>query len=240
MTLLPPIAVLAGGMATRMKPLTETLPKSMLEVAGEPFIAHQLRLFAEKGIGRVVLCVGHLGETIRDFVGTGERFGLDIGYAFDGARLLGTGGALRQALPMLGEEFLVTYGDSYLDADYGFVVDAFRASSAPAMMTVFRNANRWGTSNVEFIDGRIVDYTKQPTPQMTHIDYGLSILKAAVFADMPDGAPFDLASLYRRLIQENLMIGLEVSQRFYEIGSQAGLCELDALLRASCVKDSPR
>ena len=233
MTRLPPIAVLAGGLATRMKPLTEKIPKSLLEVAGEPFVAHQLRLFAAKGIDRVVLCLGYLGEMVRDVVGNGSQFGLDVQYAFDGPKLLGTGGALKRALPMLGEEFLVTYGDSYLDIDYRSVVDAFQSSAAEGLMTVFRNANRWDTSNIEFIDGRIVDYNKQPTPRMTHIDFGLSALKAGVFADTPHDEPFDLAILYGRLVREGRMAGFEVFQRFYEIGSPAGWRELDALLRAS-------
>lgn len=239
MTSLPPIAVLAGGLATRMKPLTEKIPKSLLDVAGEPFIAHQLRLFAKNGIGRVVLCLGYLGEMVQAVVGTGAQFGLDVDYAFDGPKLLGTGGALKRALPLLGEEFLVTYGDSYLDVGYRSVVDAFRASGADALMTVFRNADRWDASNVEFIDGRIVDYNKQPTPRMTHIDFGLSVLKAKAFAGTAENEPFDLAVLYRRLVHEGNMAGFELFQRFYEIGSPAGWRELDALLRASAGNNSP-
>lgn len=233
MSEMPPIAVIAGGLATRMKPLTETIPKSMLVVAGEPFIAHQLRLFARNGIQLAVLCVGYLGDAIRDFVGTGARFGLEVAYAYDGPRLMGTGGALRKALPLLGPEFLVTYGDSYLDIPYKPVVDAFRLSGAVALMTVFRNDGRWDTSNVEFVDGRIVDYTKQPTPRMAHIDYGLSMLRADIFNGTPDDTPFDLAVLYRRLVQDGRMAGFEVFDRFYEIGSPIGLSELDAHLRSS-------
>lgn len=232
MTLMPPIAVIAGGLATRMKPLTEKIPKSMLEVAGEPFIAHQLRLFVRERINRVVLCLGYLGEMVRDFVGDGARFGLEVAYSFDGTPLMGTGGAVRRALPFLGPEFLVTYGDSYLDIPYAPIVDAFRTSGTTALMTVFHNAGQWDTSNVEFVDGRILDYTKQPTDRMAHIDYGLSMLTAETFAKTPADAPFDLAILYQRLVRENRMAGFEVSQRFYEIGSPAGLKELDTYLKS--------
>ena len=231
MTHMPPIVVIAGGLATRMKPLTDKIPKSMLEVAGEPFIAHQLRLFQREGLKRVVLCVGFLGEMIRDFVGRGTRFGLEVTYSFDGPRQLGTGGAVRKALPLLGEEFLVTYGDSYLDMPYEPVVQAFRASGAAALMTVFHNSGLWDTSNVEFVDGKIVDYSKQPTPKMAHIDYGLSMLRATIFDDTSDSEPFDLAALYRKMVQEKRMAGFEVTTRFYEIGSPAGLAALDARLR---------
>lgn len=236
MTTMPPIAVIAGGLATRMQPLTEKIPKSMLEVAGEPFIAHQLRLFHRENISRVVLCVGFLGEQIHGFVGDGSRFGLKVCYSFDGPLLLGTGGSVRKALPLLGPEFLVTYGDSYLDISYAPIVDAFRASGAPGLMTVFNNAGRWDTSNVEFVDSRIVDYSKQPTEKMAYIDYGLSMLKTEVFDTMPKERPFDLAFLYRKLVLEKRLAGFETSKRFYEIGSPTGLKELDELLRTSSGK----
>ncbi len=231
MTAMPPIAVLAGGMATRMGDLTRVTPKSMLDVAGEPFIAHQLRLFAREGIARVVLCLGHLSSQLSGFVGDGQRFGLEVIYSEDGPVVLGTGGAVRQALPLLGPEFLVTYGDSYLDISFREVVDAFRASARPAMMTVMHNQGRWDTSNVAFQDGRIIDYSKQPTPDMQHIDYGLVVLKAEVFDDIPAREAYHLAALYRRLVARGEMAGYLVSHRFYEIGSRAGLAETDAYIR---------
>src|SRR6266481_3446322 len=112
---MPPIAVIAGGLATRMGDRARTTPKSMLVVAGEPFIAHQLRLFRREGLERVVLCVAHLGDQIEDFVGDGAKFGLSVNYSPDGETLMGTGGAVKKALPLLGDEFFITYGDSYLD-----------------------------------------------------------------------------------------------------------------------------
>jgi NDP-sugar pyrophosphorylase family protein len=229
---MPAMAILAGGLATRMRPLTEQVPKSMLEVAGEPFIAHQLRLLRREGIQRVVLCVGHLWERIEAFVGDGSRFGLSVAYTVDGPRLLGTGGALRAALDRLGPDFLVMYGDSWLDVAYAPVVEAFRASAQPALMTVFRNAGQWDHSNVWFEHGRIRLYDKrQSLPQMQHIDWGLGMLAADVVAGRPAGEPFDLAEIYSELSRAGRLAGYEVATRFYEIGSPDGLREADVLLR---------
>jgi NDP-sugar pyrophosphorylase family protein len=232
MTAMPPIAVLAGGIATRMRPLTETLPKALIPIAGEPFIAHQLRLLRREAITRVVLCVSYLGEQIEAYVGNGTAFGLDVVYSYDGPRRVGTGGAVRQALPLLGDEFLVIYGDSYLDIPFAPVVDAFRAAKNPALMTVFHNDGQWDTSNVEFADGRIIDYSKQPTARMRHIDYGLSVMTRTVFAGTSDNEALDLAPIFQRLVAEERLGGYEVTTRFYEIGSPAGKAETEAYLRA--------
>ncbi len=228
---MPPIAVLAGGLATRMQPATLSVPKSMLEIAGEPFIAHQLRLFHREGIEQVALCLGYLGEQLASFVGDGARYGLRVTYSYDGDNLLGTGGALRRALPLLGDEFLVTYGDTYLDIRFRPVVEAFRAATVCGLMTVFRNAGRWDTSNIEFADGRIIDYSKKPTARMNSIDFGLTMLSASALATVAEGEAFDLADVYRQLVHEGRMAGLEVDHRFYEIGSPAGMAETDSYLR---------
>src|SRR5580700_2704060 len=156
-----PVAILAGGLATRLRPLTETIPKSLVEINGQPFLWHQLRLLRESGIGRVVLCVSHLGEQVRDSVGDGHDFGLHIDYSFDGPILLGTAGALKRALPLLGEAFFVLYGDSYLPIDLGAVEAAFRASGKTGLMTVYPNHGQWDSSNVEFVDSEIVTYNKK-------------------------------------------------------------------------------
>ena len=121
-----PVAILAGGLATRLRPVTETVPKVLLEVAGKPFLEHQLAQFREQGVEEVVLCVGFLGETIQEQYGDGALMEYDISYSFDGPKLLGTGGAIRKALPLLGEAFFVMYGDSYLRIDFAEVERAFR------------------------------------------------------------------------------------------------------------------
>jgi NDP-sugar pyrophosphorylase family protein len=220
------VAILAGGLATRLHPITEKIPKSLLDLNGEPFIAHQLRLLHGKGVRRAVLCVGFLGEKIREAIGDGHSFGVQVDYSFDGEKLLGTAGALRKALPLLAPEFFVLYGDSYLVCDYRAVQEEYLAQKKLALMTVFRNAGQWDTSNVEFSDGQLLAYDKKNwTPRMHFIDYGLGVFSEKAFDRLPADEPFDLAQLYMNLLCEGQLAGMEVPERFYEIGSPAGLQE---------------
>jgi NDP-sugar pyrophosphorylase family protein len=226
------VALLAGGLATRLKPITETIPKCLVEVAGRPFLEHQFALLRRAGIKKVVLCVGHMGEKVRAFAGDGQRFGLELTYAFDGEAPLGTGGALRQALPLLSDPFFVLYGDSYLPIDFKVVAQRFLVAPAAGCMTVFRNEHQWDASNVWFDQGCIRLYHKRsPDLRMRHIDYGLGLLRHAAFTLAPAAGGFDLALLYERLVDGGQLQGQEVAERFYEIGSPAGLAELDAHLR---------
>lgn len=233
MTGIDTVVILAGGLATRMRPITETIPKAMIEVAGEPFVAHQLRLLRREGIRRVVLCLGYLGHMVETFVGDGEQFGLEVAVSYDGDRLLGTGGAIRKTLARLGEAFFILYGDSYLDIAYAPIADHFAASGLDGLMTVIRNDDQWDTSNVVFEDQRILLYSKKDRrPEMRHIDYGLGILKASALAGYEEGAAFDLADVYTGLVARQKLAGYEVGQRFYEIGSPSGLEETtDYILR---------
>ena len=218
------VAIIAGGLATRLHPITQKIPKSLVDVAGEPFIVRQLDYLRRQGIRRVVLCLGYLGEQVEAVVADGSAFGVDVGYSWDGPRLLGTGGALRQALPLLGTQFFVFYGDSYLPIDFQAVERRFEKSGKPALMTVLKNHDQWDKSNVLFRDGIITEYNKQtPGPEMAHIDYGLGILSASVLENEPAHEPFDLADIYYRLSVRGLLAGHEVFGRFYEIGSQKGL-----------------
>ena len=227
-----PVAILAGGLASRLRPATNAIPKALLNVAGQPFLVHQLRLLYSNGFRKIVLCVGFLGEMIEAAIGDGKRLDLHIDYSFDGPTLLGTGGALRHAIPKLGEQFLLVYGDSYMPIDYASVVKAFVRSGKPALMTVFKNEGRWDASNVWFEEGEICRYhKKERSPEMRHIDYGISVLTKGVFGGFHDNAAFDLADLYLRLVSEKKMAAYEVKQRFYEIGSAEGLAELDDMLR---------
>jgi NDP-sugar pyrophosphorylase family protein len=228
-----PVAILAGGLAMRLRPLTETIPKALVDVNGEPFIAHQLRLLRTAGIERVVVCTGYLGEMIQEQVRDGARFGLRVEFAFDGPRLLGTAGALKQALPALEPAFFVLYGDSYLPCDYRAVQTVFAQSGKQALMTVFHNQGRWDTSNVECVEGCILAYDKQhPTPSMHHIDYGLGVFMHSAFARVPDHQFYDLAVLYQELLKDGELTTYEVRQRFYEIGSFVGLEETRRYLAA--------
>jgi MurNAc alpha-1-phosphate uridylyltransferase len=221
-----PVAILAGGLASRLRPITETIPKALVEVAGKPFILRQLDYLRRQGISRVVLCVGFLGEQIEAVVGDGAACGLSVSYSKDWPMLMGTGGALRQALPLLDSQFLILYGDSYLPIDFASVERAFMSSGKPALMTVQRNADEWDKSNVLFVDNVIVEYNKRaPTPSMRHIDYGLGAISAQVLADENTTGPFDLADIYHRLSLSGQLAGYEVHERFYEVGSHKGLAE---------------
>ena len=225
-----PVAILAGGLATRLRPVTETIPKALIEIAGEPFLGRQLRLLRDSGISQVVVCAGYRASQIEEYAGDGSRFGLRISYSIDGPRLLGTAGAIRLALPLLGEAFFTLYGDSYLPCDYGAIQNKFLESHKLGLMTVFRNEGDFDSSNVEF-DQRIIVYDKvNRTSGMRHIDYGLGLFRSEAFSQVPADQPFDLATLYQGLLKQDQLAAYEVPERFYEIGSQEGIRELDELL----------
>jgi NDP-sugar pyrophosphorylase family protein len=228
-----PVAILAGGLATRLRPITEKIPKALVEVAGKPFVFHQLDWLQRQKVDRVVLCVGYLSEMIREQVGSGERWGIEVKYSLDGEKLLGTGGALKKAMPLLGKEFFVFYGDSFLPIDFLPVQEAFRASGRPALMTFLRNQGRWDRSNVEASDGKLIAYNKrEPTSAMEHIDYGLGVFLERAFLGSEENDSFDLADLYQALAQRGDLAGHEVIHRFYEIGSKEGLAETEKFLRS--------
>ena len=229
-----PVAILAGGLATRLRPVTETIPKSLVEVAGRPFAEHQLDWLRSQGIERVVFCVAYRGEMIREALGDGRRWDLSIDYVFDGQPLLGTGGALKRALPALGEAFFVLYGDSLLTCDLSAVERSFLASGRAGLMTVFRNDDRWDRSNIQFESGQLLRYDKtHRSLEMRHIDYGLGVLTARALAHFPPDRPFDLAPVFQHLLAAGDLAALEVSDRFYEIGSPEGLEETRVFLAAS-------
>jgi N-acetyl-alpha-D-muramate 1-phosphate uridylyltransferase len=229
-----PAAILAGGLATRLGPLTSASPKALIDINGEPFIGHQLRLLHDRGVRRVVLCLGYLGEMVADFVDRGQKFGIDVEYSFDGPTLLGTAGALRRAAHLLGPVFMVFYGDSYLPCDYREVLAAFEAQQRPALMTVYRNENRYDRSNAELANGRILAYDKRhPSEAMNHIDYGLGVLRASCLELVPSDQPYDLANLYQDLLADGQLGAYEVHERFHEVGSIGGIEEMREYLRLS-------
>jgi NDP-sugar pyrophosphorylase family protein len=232
-----PVAILAGGLATRLGEVTKTIPKALLDVAGKPFVVHQLELLRAHGVTRVVLCIAHLDDQIEAALGDGRAFGVDVAYSHDGPKLLGTGGALRRALPLLGERFLVLYGDSYLLCDYAHIAKTFEASGHLGLMTVYKNDGLYDASNVIYRDGVIVRYDKtDKSVPMTHIDWGLGAFRSEAFSGYPAETKLDLAAVYQDLLARGELAGYEVQQRFYEIGSVAGLEETRQLLAA---KETP-
>ena len=291
---LAPVAILAGGLATRLRPVTETMPKALIPVNGEPFINHQLRLLQKQGVRRVVLCLGYLGEMVEEVIGDGKQFDLTVSYSYDSSpvafcaagkcgpvvtplpaaknatgllgengesydalatsppsplvgeggaqrrvrgiqqNLLGTAGAIKKALPLLGDTFFVLYGDSYLTCDYRAAQAAFNTSNKQALMTIFHNEGQWDTSNVEFQHGQLLAYSKRErTERMHHIDYGLGIFNSASFDLVPANTTYDLALLYEALLKNNQLAGFEVNERFYEVGSFTGIEEFEYYLNAA-------
>jgi NDP-sugar pyrophosphorylase family protein len=228
---LPTVCILAGGLGTRLGRVVADTPKPLLEVAGEPFLIHQLRLLAGQGAERAVICVGYLGERIVDRIGD-RQFGISIEYSHDGPTPIGTLGAIRKTADLLGPRFLVLYGDTYLRLDYRRAAQAWEASDLPGLMTVLRNDGQWDVSNAEFDGTRVARYDKRdPTPEMRWIDYGLGGLTQAALACVgPD--VIDLSDLYHELSIHGCLCGVSVTERFYEIGTPAALAETGEFLAA--------
>jgi NDP-sugar pyrophosphorylase family protein len=226
---LAPICILAGGLGSRLGDAVKDTPKPLLEVAGEPFLMHQLRLLARHGAHQVVLCVGYLGEQIEETIGY-EQFDIEIKYSYDGTELVGTLGAIRQAVPLLGERFLTLYGDTYLRIDYRKFDASWRSSGLPGAMAVLRNKGAWGPSNAMYSSGKVTQFDKEnPTPSMEWIDYGIGGLATRVLSMVDTHEP-DLAVLHHTLAQRGLLFGFEAEHRFYEIGTSEALSETEQFL----------
>ena len=219
-----PVIVLAGGLATRLRPITEKIPKALVEINGRPFLDYQMRLLAANGVTRAVLSVAYRGEMIEEYLGDGSQYGVEVSYSYDGPSYLGTAGAIRKALAGLGDAFFTLYGDSYLTVPFADVEREFLASGKRALMTVYRNEGLFDTSNVEFAGGRIVAYDKKArTAAMRHIDYGLGVFRASLFAGLPEGEVAGLATLYQDALKRDELAAFEVQERFFEIGTVAGI-----------------
>jgi len=229
-----PVVVLAGGLATRLRPITEKIPKSIVTVNDVPFVLHQLKLFQQNGIDRVHFCLGHLGEMVKAVIDDSPfATTMSITYSFDGEKLLGTGGAIKKALPFLPDLFFVTYGDSYLDVDYKRIESQFveSAKDPVGLMTVYKNSNKYDTSNVIYENEKIVLYSKkQSLAKMEYIDYGLGIVRNKHFSGYPDNTCFDLSEIYENLSLKGELMGYEIPNRFYEIGSLNGIEDLSKYL----------
>lgn len=234
---LPAVLVLSGGLGTRLGSLAANTPKAMVRTAGEPFIAHQLRLLKRRGFNNVVLCTGHLGGDIENFVQSGTAFGLNVDYSYDGGVRLGTGGSVKAALKAFPEisTFALTYGDSYLDIDLYPVHEAFEISGKEGLMTVYNNCNGAAASNVKFADGQVLHYEKGGSG-LDYIDYGFSFLRRESF-DLLDIDVFDLSCLWQSLINRHQLVGYQVFQRFFEIGTAEGLAECEAVILARAQND---
>ena len=220
------IAILAGGLATRLQLLTERIPKSMIMIEGKPFLQYQLEFLKKGGVTNIVLCVGYLSEQIETYFGDGKRFGVDIKYSKEDEELLGTAGALKNAKKKIEEEFFVMYGDSYLFLNFKEVLGHFQKFNKSALMVVYKNYDKYDKSNVVVENGMVKKYDKKhKTKDMIYIDYGVSILRKKVLDMIPRNEAYSLEELVPALINQNEMLAFETRERFFEIGSYRGLEE---------------
>jgi NDP-sugar pyrophosphorylase family protein len=234
------MVILAGGLGTRLRPLTYEMPKALIPVDGKPFLHHQIELLKRHGIHDIVLCVGHLGDKIRAYFGNGRWLGVRIRYSEERVMLLGTAGAVRNAEPLLEDDFFLLYGDSYLPVDYREVMRYFRRSGRLGLMVVYRNADRYERSNVIVNDGRVVVYDKEGTTSgMEYINYGLSVLRKEALRFVLAGRPSSQEELYRLLIEHGELLAWQATNRFYEIGSRQGLAEFRSLVDAGGLEAIP-
>jgi NDP-sugar pyrophosphorylase family protein len=221
--------ILAGGLGTRLRPLTRTVPKVMVPVLGIPFVEYQLALLKNNGVDDFVFCLGHLGEKVRRHLGNGSAYGCRIGYSFDGPRLLGPAGALKRAERLLQDRFFVTYGDAYLRAPYDEMMETLGSSGKLAVMSVYRNENRFGKSDIVVRGDTVVRYDKKRKVKgMDWINYGVTALRKEALNLIPKGEFCDEESFYGSLIKRGELLAFEVEERFYEIGTHASLSEFEA------------
>jgi NDP-sugar pyrophosphorylase family protein len=220
------VAILAGGLATRLRPISGTTPKSMVLIEGKPFLEYQIEFLKRAGITDLVLCVGYLSEKIERYFGDGHKFGVTITYSYDGNNFLGTAGALKRAESLLKEYFFVIYGDSYLFLDFQEVYANFRKSNTLALMVVYKNNNLYDLSNVAIENGMISRYDKtNTTGDLRYIDYGTLIFGKHVMDLIPPDQMYPLERVIVDLILQREISAFEATERFYEIGSHKGMDE---------------
>lgn len=227
-----PLVILAGGLARRMLPVTESIPKSLIPVLGRPFIAWQLELLASMGFSRIEICTGHLSQMIEDYVGDGHQFNLQVSYSHDGGSPLGTGGAIHKVSKKIDGKFLVTYGDSYLPVALDEIAEYYSRSSDLALMTILKNNGKYDKSNVIFGEGKIVKYSKNSNSQdFNYIDFGFVGLNSIEIVKYESPIPWDLSIYLEKQVNKGLVTPYEVHNRFYEIGSPSGLRDLEDFLK---------
>ena len=225
--------ILAGGLGTRLRPISETIPKALVPVAGRPFIEYQIESFHGRGVRDLIICTGYLGHLIEEHLGDGRQFDVSIRYGYERDGLLGTAGAIKNVEPLLEDAFFVQYGDSYLLVDYREVMAYFRRHDTPGLMVVYKNHDKWGPSNVMVDGDRVCAYDKsRKWPAMVYIDFGVSTFRREAFAGVLTGIATDLSSVHQALIEQRQLLAYETFNRFYEIGSPEGLQEFDAVVRS--------
>ena len=223
--------ILAGGLGTRLGDLTKEVPKSMVPIFGKPFLEYQIELLRAQGISEIILCIGHMSGQIKDYFGDGRRFHISIRYSDEGDRQLGTAGAIKFAEPLLADSFFVLFGDTYLMVDYKAIMSYFLSQNHPALMAVYRNENRFDTSDVIVENQLVTVYDKtHPRPDMVYINAGLSVMRKDAMVLIPPGKSVSVQQFFAEFLDKQQLLAFEVSQRFYEIGSFSGLSDFQSLV----------
>ena len=226
--------ILAGGLATRLRPITERVPKSLVRIHDKPFLQYQLERLKDEDVTDIILCIGYLGDQIVEYFGDGRKYGVNITYSYDGDHLLGTAGSLKKAESFLCEEFFLTYGDSYLFIDYPAVMSWFNKFDKQGLMVVYKNCDQYDKSNVSIEGDLVKSYSKtNKTKDMIYIDYGASILRREVLNLVPEGEVYSLEELFAQLIEQQQLLAYEVKERFYQIGSIDGIEEFKKYISRS-------
>ncbi len=237
------VVVLMGGLGTRLKDYTKACPKSLVEVSGKPFFDYQLDLLIAWGFKKFVFLIGYKADMIEEHYGDGSDRGISISYSYDGEKLLGTGGAVRRAIRFLEDDFLLIYGDSFMDIDYAETLYRYergKAAGAKALMTVLHNNDRFDRSNVVMKGSDLVLYDKHnPTPEMDYIDYGVCMYERSLFEKFSDDEAFDIAVIQHELSVKGEMVAQIVTKRFYEIGSPSSLAEFSRYASMRFNEDHP-
>ena len=230
------VAILTGGLATRLGDLTRNQPKSMLKIRGKTFLEYQLELLRRGGIKNIVLCLGHMGEQIERHFGNGRKYGVSIKYSLED-KLLGTAGALKKAEAWLNDVFFTMYGDSYLFLDFSLVMSHFKSQNKLALMTVYKNYDRYDRSNTAVEGNLVKKFSKRKkTKDMVYIEYGANIFRKEALDMIPENQDYSLDDLFPRLLEMDELLAFEVKERFYEIGSPQGLNEFKEFVRMSYVR----
>jgi len=232
------IVIIAGGLATRLYPITQKIPKSMIEIGGKPFLQWQIKLLKKNKITDIILCVGQMAEQIEEYFGDGSKFGVKLTYSKEKPdQLLGTGGALKNAQDLLDDIFMVTWGDSYLDLDYQKVEKFFLKNNKLGLMSVWHNKNKIEPSNVTIEGNLIKSYSKKRlTKEIEYIDYGLLIFRKEALKFLPENQKTDFSVLNQALIKRKQLLAYNTGKRYYQIGNFPGLEEFKNLANKKIIK----
>lgn len=228
---------MAGGLATRLRPLTNDIPKSLILIQGKPFLQYQIELLTRYDIKDIVLCVAYMGKKIEDYFGDGNKFGVKITYSYEKNKLLGTGGALKLVEPYLNENFFLLWGDSYVRLNYKEMHDFHlkNTNDFDVTIAIFYNIRNYDKSNIIYERGRIKKYEKNSKDEMKYIDAGIMVFNKKILKRIPSGKVFQIEDLFHKLAKEEKLKPFLIKKRYYEIGSLKGLNQFKKFVKRNQV-----